>query len=115
YDGGPFEIQGSGDVVRFHPIALPHDSQPTFAFRIEALRSVPPRSMEATAELYAQAEQSWVKLGYLADLGRLSDDIAEAVADVDLLALEFNHDEDLERKSGRHPRLIGRVMGGNGH
>jgi ribonuclease BN (tRNA processing enzyme) len=124
YDGGPFEIQGSGDVVRFHPIALPHDSPPTFGFRIEALRSVPPRSMDVSpmsegaaedAGLYSQAERSWVKLGYLADLGRLSDDIAEAVADVDLLALEFNHDEDLERKSGRHPRLIGRVMGGNGH
>jgi len=124
YDGGPFEFSGEhGDIVRFHPIALPHDSPPTFGFRIEALRSVPPRNGSHVGEanaVYAGATpaeiiNSWVKLGYLADLGRLTDQITEAVADVDLLALEFNHDEELERKSGRHPRLIKRVMGDDGH
>jgi ribonuclease BN (tRNA processing enzyme) len=129
YDGNLFEIRGekdTGDVIRFHPIPLPHDSPPTFGFRIEALRQVPPRATNGAAEPAAaysngnganhtEITDSWVRLGYLADLGRLSDEIAEAMADVDLLALEFNHDEQLERKSGRHPRLINRVMGGEGH
>jgi hypothetical protein len=35
--------------------------------------------------------------------------------DVDLLALEFNHDVELEYRSGRHPRLISRVLGDDGH
>src|SRR5256885_7426706 len=30
-------------------------------------------------------------------------------------ALEFNHDVALERTSGRHPRLIARVLGDEGH
>src|SRR4051812_17981350 len=34
---------------------------------------------------------------------------------VDLLALEFNHDERMQRESGRHPSLIERVMGRGGH
>src|SRR5262249_32307377 len=40
---------------------------------------------------------------------------AAALADVDLLAVEFNHDEELERSSGRSPRLIARVLGDEGH
>jgi phosphoribosyl 1,2-cyclic phosphodiesterase len=34
---------------------------------------------------------------------------------VDLLAVEFNHDVRMQRTSGRHPRLIARILGGNGH
>jgi hypothetical protein len=34
---------------------------------------------------------------------------------VDLLAVEFNHDEEMERSSGRSPHLIARVLGDEGH
>src|SRR5262249_58433243 len=43
------------------------------------------------------------------------DELADALADVDLLALEFNHDVGLERSSGRSPYLIARVLGEEGH
>jgi hypothetical protein len=34
---------------------------------------------------------------------------------VDLLALEFNHDVEMEARSGRTPRLIARVLSDDGH
>lgn len=93
------ELFEAADGVYFCPLHLPHDCPPTFGFRIEA----------------ANGDGRAVRLGYLADLGHERDGLAEAIADVDLLALEFNHDEDLERNSGRHPKLIGRVLGDEGH
>jgi hypothetical protein len=41
--------------------------------------------------------------------------LAEAFADVDVLALEFNHDVDMELGSGRSAALIDRVLGNHGH
>ena len=41
--------------------------------------------------------------------------MARLLLDVDVLALEFNHDVALERGSGRSPRLIARVLGDHGH
>jgi phosphoribosyl 1,2-cyclic phosphodiesterase len=96
FDGAPFETAGS---VRFRPVPLPHDCPHTFGFRIEA-----PGSGGRVFHL-----------GYLADLGECSDAILEHMSGVDLLALEFNHDETLERQSGRNPRLIQRVLGPEGH
>src|SRR5207249_3732738 len=52
---------------------------------------------------------------YAADLGSWDDSLAQALADVDLLALEFNHDVDMECASGRPPYLIDRVLGDEGH
>jgi len=49
--------------------------------------------------------------GYLVDLGTWAGTLAEQMADADLLALEFNHDEKMELRSGRHPLLIQRVLG----
>lgn len=92
----PFE---AAPGVQFLPLHLPHDCPPTFGFRIEALNG----------------DGRAVKLGYLADLGHERAGLSEAMADVDLLALEFNHDEELERNSGRHPKLIDRVLGDHGH
>lgn len=92
----PFE---AADGVYLIPLHLPHDCPPTFGFRIEAMNG----------------DGRAVKLGYLADLGHEREGLCEAIADVDLLALEFNHDEDLERNSGRHPKLIDRVLGDHGH
>jgi phosphoribosyl 1,2-cyclic phosphodiesterase len=82
--------------------ALPvrHDSGATFAFRLEGPR-----------DLFGRV----AALGYAADLGCWDNDLADALADVDLLALEFNHDVTLERLSGRGARLIARVLGAEGH
>src|SRR5207248_10684730 len=41
--------------------------------------------------------------------------LAQGLADVDLLALEFNHDVVMESTSGRSPQLIARVLGDAGH
>jgi phosphoribosyl 1,2-cyclic phosphodiesterase len=82
------------------PLPLRHDSAPTFGFRFEG-----------GADLFGEP----CRLGYAADLGCWHADLARALADVDLLALEFNHDEMLERSSGRSERLIARVLGDAGH
>ncbi len=147
YNGTSFQLQASGgrraqftrfgpgedlaapgplDVLRFHPIPVPHDAPPTFGFRIEARgpeigahasgAETVPVTLAEEPSTYAESNlEEWVRLGYLVDIGRCADEVMQAVHDVDLLALEFNHDEHLERTSGRHPRLIQRVMGGEGH
>ncbi|MCK6472767.1 MAG: MBL fold metallo-hydrolase [Planctomycetes bacterium] len=97
YDGTkPFEVAGE---CLFHPLPVPHDCPPTFGFRIEA----------------ADVAGVVRRVGYLADLGTWTETMAEAMRDVELFALEFNHDEEMQRNSGRHPALIGRVLGDNGH
>src|SRR5262249_52240531 len=54
-------------------------------------------------------------VGYAADLGTWSVPVVEALSDVDLLALEFNHDVEMERRSPRPAILIARVLGDEGH
>lgn len=77
-----------------------HDSGATFGFRVEG----PPDLIGRRAAV-----------GYASDLGTWSDAIAGVLANVDLLALEFNHDVDLERRSSRPAILIQRVLGDEGH
>jgi phosphoribosyl 1,2-cyclic phosphodiesterase len=83
-------------------LALPlrHDGGATFGFRIEA-----------SSDLFSQH----CALAYVADLGSWDAELARALTDVDLLALEFNHDVDLEYASGRSPHLIRRVLSDHGH
>jgi phosphoribosyl 1,2-cyclic phosphodiesterase len=95
YDGGP-ELHLPGGL-RCRPLALRHDGGATFGFRFE------------------RADDPACALGYVADLGCWDRRLAEALADVDVLALEFNHDVALEYASGRQPRLIARVLGDEGH
>jgi phosphoribosyl 1,2-cyclic phosphodiesterase len=85
---------------RCRPLPVRHDGGPTFAFRFEA-----------SAGLFGRA----AAVSYAADLGCWDDPLADGLADVDLLAVEFNHDVHLERASGRMPRLIARVLGPEGH
>jgi phosphoribosyl 1,2-cyclic phosphodiesterase len=82
------------------PVPLSHDSVPTFGFRMEAKdgRSARP-----------------VAVGYLADTGNWSEAMVDALCDVDLLGVEFNHDIEMQRNSGRSPALIARVLGDRGH
>jgi phosphoribosyl 1,2-cyclic phosphodiesterase len=87
--------------LRCRPFPVRHDGGATFGFRLEG----------GLPHLFGQC----TALGYAADLGCWDDEVADVLADVDLLAVEFNHDVALERASGRMPRLIARVLGDNGH
>jgi ribonuclease BN (tRNA processing enzyme) len=80
--------------LRCRAFPLAHDGGATFGFRFEL---------------------GSCALGYAADLGSWDAEVAAALADVDVLALEFNHDVELEYASGRSPYLIARVLGKYGH
>jgi len=82
------------------PFRLCHDGGLTCGFRFQ-------EGPDATGRT--------LSLGYAADLGSWCPDVARRLADVDLLALEFNHDVELERGSGRAPQLIARVLSDDGH
>lgn len=86
--------------VRCRAISLRHDGAGTFGFRFEAAHG-----------LFGQT----LALAYATDLGSWSPALAEALADVDLLALEFNHDVAMQHASGRSPFLIQRILGERGH
>jgi ribonuclease BN (tRNA processing enzyme) len=98
YDAGEEFSLAPG--LRCRPLPLRHDGGPTFGFRFET-----------SGDLFDQS----VALGYIADLGSWDDQLARALTNVDLLALEFNHDVELERASGRSPYLIARILGDEGH
>jgi hypothetical protein len=97
YDQDEFACSGA---IRCRPLALRHDSGPTFGFRFSGTGDTD--------------ESAW-SVGYAADLGSWDDRLVEALCDVDLLALEFNHDVQMQLTSGRHPLLIQRVLGDDGH
>ena len=80
---------------RVTPFALWHDTF-TCGFRIEG------------------TDSPWA-LGYAADLGAWAGDVVTQLSDVDVLALEFNHDIEMQRTSGRGPKLIQRNLGMSGH
>jgi phosphoribosyl 1,2-cyclic phosphodiesterase len=97
YDDRPF-LTTNG--LRIEPIRLRHDGGPTFGFRIEVA---------------AEPRQQPVKIGYLADTGCWSEAMAESLADVDVLGVEFNHDVAMQKASGRPGVLIARNLGDLGH
>jgi phosphoribosyl 1,2-cyclic phosphodiesterase len=95
-EGVALEI-APGLVVR--PVRVDHDAEPTFAFRIDR----------------GEAGQIAWSVGYASDLGCGSQALIDAFAGVDVLALEFNHDVQLERRSQRPKFLIDRVLSDSGH
>lgn len=82
------------------PIRVPHDSFPTFAFRIDG-----PDGLFGP---------TW-SVGYASDLGEIPRTLLEALMDATLVALEFNHDEQMQKASGRPRVLIQRVLSELGH
>jgi phosphoribosyl 1,2-cyclic phosphodiesterase len=106
HSAGLVRTYAAGRVIDIAPglVALPlpvsHDAGETFGFRFEG-----------GPTLFGPG---WTA-GYAADLGCWDADLVRALADVDLLALEFNHDEHLQRASGRPFYLIERVLGDCGH
>jgi phosphoribosyl 1,2-cyclic phosphodiesterase len=86
--------------LRCLPVPLRHDSGVTFGFRFEG-----------APDLFGEGSA----IAYAADLGSWDASLAASLADVDLLALEFNHDVALECASRRSPALIARVISDEGH
>lgn len=97
YDEGPFLTAGG---YRVEPLRMAHGPAVTYGFRVETR---------------GQGESRWVKIGYVADSGCWTPRLAEALADVDLLGVEFNHDVAMQWESGRHPITIARNVGDQGH
>lgn len=86
----PTEAGGS----RFRPMALKHDRDGTCGFVVE---------------------HGDRRLAYATDLGSVPRGLIEAFTDVDVLAIESNYDERMQRTSNRPAMLIRRIMGGRGH
>ena len=86
--------------IRCRALPLKHDGGPTFGFRIES---------------DAQPGDPHWAIGYAADLGSWDDSLPHGLAEVDVLALEFNHDVERQLASGRARWLINRVLGDFGH
>ena len=85
--------------LNVRPSGVSHDSEPTFAFRIDH---------------HWEDNLAW-SVGYASDLGCVSSELIELYAGVDVLALEYNHDVKMERASRRPRFLIERVLGDYGH
>jgi phosphoribosyl 1,2-cyclic phosphodiesterase len=81
-------------------VTVPHDAEPTFAFRIDGGRGL--------------FGPQW-SVGYAADLGEARSDLIGAFADVNVLAIEFNHCVHMEKTSGRPRMLVDRVLSQFGH
>ncbi len=80
------------------PVAVPHDADPTFGFRFEV-----------------RTPAGHVAVGYASDVGEPTPALLAAFTGVDLLALEFNHDVQLQKTSRRPLILVRRVLGSHGH
>ena len=97
YDERPF-LAPTG--LRIEPVELSHDGGPTYGFRVEG------RSGRGSKS---------ASVGYMADTGCWSEAMADSMADVDALGVEFNHDVTLQLNSGRSAYLIHRNLGDRGH
>ena len=85
----PWQEFTAAGTLYCRPLPLRHDSGGSFGFRLEGGR-----------DLFGRA----AAIGYVADLGCWDDALADGLADVDVLAVEFNHDVAMEYASGRSPR-----------
>ena len=84
--------------VRVRPVPLSHDSPATHGFVMDF-----------------DMGSSQFRMVYIADCGSPDQKLARWIEDSDVVALEFNHDEEMERESGRPWHLIRRVIGPEGH
>jgi phosphoribosyl 1,2-cyclic phosphodiesterase len=82
------------------PFPVRHDGGMTCGFRFEGL-----------PDLFGQSPA----LGYAADLGSWDIQTVQKLANVDVLAVEFNHDVILQKASNRSRRTIARNLGHAGH
>ena len=103
-DDGNVTVFGADDfavtpATTARPLDLPHDCAGTtgFVFRHDA------------------GAGRRAKFTYLADLGHFRPELADEARDSDILALEFNHDLEMENASPRPRTLVNRVLGNHGH
>ncbi len=113
----PFQIAQRFSVT---PILVPHDCDPTFAFRIDGTSSTNTEdaSRSSTANDYsrpATEDASRWSIGYASDLGQVPDELLNHFKNVQIIAMEFNHDEQMQKQSGRTWELIRRVLSDQGH
>ncbi len=73
-------------LLKCRPFRLSHDGGATFGFRFDCGEG---------------ASASSISLGYAADLGSWDKETAVALSNVDVLALEFNYDLDMQLASSR--------------
>jgi len=93
--GRTFEVGGTnGDAVHLTPVPLPHDCDPTVAFRIE---------------------HKGRRAAILTDIGRPCEEVARALEGVHVLVLEFNYDPEMMRRGPYPPELQKRITGDRGH
>jgi hypothetical protein len=82
------------------PFRVLHDSGLACGFRFDG-----------PCDLYGEPSA----LAYASDLGSWDAALARLMADVDVLAIEFNHDVLLQKSSRRSRRTIARNLGNRGH
>jgi phosphoribosyl 1,2-cyclic phosphodiesterase len=83
------------------------------ALQFELVR-VPHDAAAATA-VVATATRTGFRTGVAHDLGAVPDALRNAFAQLDLLLLESNHDEEMLRTGPYPPFLQSRITGGSGH
>lgn len=94
FTGQPFPIDFGDHPPVVQPFHLAHDRSGTVGYVIRNTRH---------------------RLAYATDLGAVPEALLEAMADVDLLAIESNYDVAMEANSPRPLHLKQRVMSGHGH
>jgi phosphoribosyl 1,2-cyclic phosphodiesterase len=83
---------------------------------IGALRLMPfPVAHDAAEPLQYVFSDGDCRLGVLTDIGAPGEDVISALAGVDALLLECNHDVDMLRASAYPPFLKARILGDQGH
>lgn len=85
---------GGLDEVRVRSVRIPHDADPTVAFRLEH---------EGRAAVV------------VTDIGHPSPEAAKALADPHVLVLEFNHDREMLARGPYAEKLKRRIAGPAGH
>lgn len=90
--GAPFTI----GAFQFALVRVPHDAS-------------------APTAVVATATRSGFRAGIAHDLGAVPDALRTAFAQLDLLLLESNHDEEMLRTGPYPPFLQARIAGGSGH
>ena len=86
--------EGTSDSVRVLPALIPHDCDPTVAYRLE--------------------HEGRVAV-ILTDMGCVDDDVARRLAGAHVLVLEFNHDPVMMETSPYPAVLRKRILGNRGH
>lgn len=88
----------------------------TIALSTMDLRMVPvPHDAAQPVAVVATARRTGVRIGVAYDLGHVTPTVRAGLADLDVLILEANHDEDMLRAGPYPPTVVDRIAGRHGH